>query len=69
MHHLPGYLQPVVVPFAALAVDLSRGRPCAERTVALRKLLEAKDAAVRAAVEDDSPVAPAAWPSESGTAR
>jgi len=49
--HLPEYLQVVSKPFAELAknlVDTVAGGP--ERTVALRKLLEAKDAAVRAAL-------------------
>lgn len=49
--HLPENLQAVSKPFCDLADGivgtLARG---AERTVALRKLLEAKDAAVRAAV-------------------
>lgn len=47
--HLPPHLQAVSAPFGALAekmvADLPRNP---ERTVALRKLLEAKDAAVRA---------------------
>lgn len=49
--HLPQHLQAVSRPFAELATlitdDLPRNQ---ERTVALRKLLEAKDAAVRAVV-------------------
>jgi hypothetical protein len=47
--HLPTTLQEVSYPFCALArtiVDTLPRNP--ERTVALRKLLEAKDAAVRA---------------------
>lgn len=47
--HLPKHLQEVSKQFAALAisvVDTLDQSP--ERTVALRKLLEAKDAAVRA---------------------
>ena len=47
--HLPEHLQAVSKPFgelAALIVEVIDGGP--ERTVALRKLLEAKDAAVRA---------------------
>lgn len=47
--HLPEHLQAVSKPFGDLAMDLCakvQGGP--ERTVALRKLLEAKDAAVRA---------------------
>ena len=47
--HLPAHLAEVSKPFADLAamiVDTLPRNP--ERTVALRKLLEAKDAAVRA---------------------
>lgn len=47
--HLPGHLQQVSAPFAQLAEALVAHCPRnPERTVALRKLLEAKDAAVRA---------------------
>jgi len=47
--HLPDRLQEVAAPFAALAKGLVQALPRnPERTVALRKLLEAKDAAVRA---------------------
>ena len=48
--HLPEHLQVVSKPFSELAdaVLLLPRNP--ERTVALRKLLEAKDAAVRAAI-------------------
>lgn len=47
--HLPAHLQPASAPFADLAQHIVRELPRnAERTVALRKLLEAKDAAVRA---------------------
>jgi len=51
--HLPEDLQEVSRPFARLAQKIA-GRPGddAEQTVALRKLLEAKDAAVRAEVTD-----------------
>lgn len=49
--HLPEKLQAVSKPFHALAhVAVALLPICAERTVALRKLLEAKDAAVRAAL-------------------
>lgn len=49
--HLPPHLQPISMSFASLAVGLLDNLPRnPERTVALRKLLEAKDAAVRAAV-------------------
>jgi len=46
--HLPPHLQTVSKPFGDLALHLLSLPRCAERTVALRKLLEAKDAAVRA---------------------
>jgi hypothetical protein len=49
--HLPPHLQEVSKPFGYLArqiIDTLPRNP--ERTVALRKLLEAKDAAVRALV-------------------
>lgn len=49
--HLPEHLQDVSQPFAVVAVRLCACvEPGPERTVALRKLLEAKDAAVRAKV-------------------
>ncbi len=49
--HLPLHLQAVSKPFGDLAVELVATLPRnPERTVALRKLLEAKDAAVRALV-------------------
>lgn len=51
--HLPEHLQEVSLPFyilsAKLAGDLGHGT---ELVVALRKLLEAKDCAVRQAVAD-----------------
>lgn len=46
--HLPPALQAVSKPFHDLAHRLAQGPQNAEATVALRKLLEAKDAAVRA---------------------
>lgn len=46
--HLPPHLQAVSRPFADLANQVADGPANAETTVALRKLLEAKDAAVRA---------------------
>lgn len=52
--HLPAHLQEVSRPFADMAqqiVDTLPRNP--ERTVALRKLLEAKDAAVRALLAKD----------------
>ena len=47
--HLPPHLQEVSRPFGEMAQWMVANLPpCAERTAALRKLLEAKDAAVRA---------------------
>lgn len=47
--HLPEHLQAVSKPFAELADQIVNTLPSnPERTVALRKLLEAKDCAVRA---------------------
>lgn len=47
--HLPLDLARVAKPFCELALQLSTTLPSnPERTVALRKLLESKDAAVRA---------------------
>lgn len=46
--HLPEHLQEVSRPFAELANHLLTLPRNPERTVALRKLLEAKDCAVRA---------------------
>jgi len=54
--HLPPKLQDVSIQFHALAtiiVDTLPRNP--ERTVALRKLLEAKDCAVRAVLWKDQP--------------
>lgn len=49
--HLPAHLQDVSKPFGDLARDIVERLPRnPERTVALRKLLEAKDAAVRAII-------------------
>jgi hypothetical protein len=49
IQHLPGHLAVVAEQFQALAYELVNHVPRnAERSVALRKLLEAKDAAVRA---------------------
>jgi hypothetical protein len=50
--HLPGRLQQISRPFCLLAIDTALWRPEGhpETAVALRKLLEAKDAAVRAAL-------------------
>jgi hypothetical protein len=47
--HLPAHLQVVSGPFGEVAFNIVQNLPRnPERTVALRKLLEAKDAAVRA---------------------
>jgi hypothetical protein len=49
--HLPERLQAVSAPFCLLARNMAESLPGnPETTVALRKLLEAKDAAVRALV-------------------
>lgn len=49
--HLPDKLKAVSRPFGDLAAIVATEIPAGpERTVALRKLLEAKDAAVRAAL-------------------
>lgn len=51
--HLPEHLRAQSKPFCDLATAVVDTLPrCAERTVALRKLLEAKDAAVRAALTE-----------------
>lgn len=53
-NHLPDHLRKVSAPFGLLAEALVQELPRnPERTVALRKLLEAKDAAVRAAIATD----------------
>jgi len=46
--HLPPHLQEVSKPFGELAAVIMTLPRNAERAVALRKLLESKDAAVRA---------------------
>ncbi len=54
--HLPAQLQTVSAPFCELAGSVQDTLPrCAERGVALRKLLEAKDAAVRASMCEKEP--------------
>jgi hypothetical protein len=53
--HLPAELQAISKPFGDLALDVAAGAQGAEATIAIRKLLEAKDAAVR----DALPPAPA----------
>lgn len=50
--HLPPHLQETSAKFHALAHEIATSRPQSqETTVALRKLLEAKDAAVRAQLD------------------
>lgn len=50
--HLPERLQAVSKPFSQLAHELEdRLLPGPEKSVALRKLLESKDAAVRSALD------------------
>lgn len=50
--HLPMHLQDVSAPFFFLATDICNALPSSpERTVCLRKLLEAKDCAVRAKID------------------
>ena len=57
--HLPPHLQAVSKPFLELAESIVTNLPRnPERTVALRKLLEAKDAAVRASFAKESAVVP-----------
>ena len=52
--HLVKHLQEVVKPYAELAAEVASRRPNSqETTVALRKLLESKDAAVRAALSQE----------------
>ena len=53
--HLPEHLRAVSKPFGDLAQQIVEDLPRnPERTVALRKLLEAKDAAIRAALAGDT---------------
>jgi hypothetical protein len=57
--HLPPALQSVSRPYRLLAHGLVGELPrCPERTVALRKLLESKDAAVRAALPPEAATGP-----------
>jgi hypothetical protein len=54
--HLPPHLQTVSKPFGDLARELAGSLPLnAESTTALRKLLEAKDCAVRAILFKPTP--------------
>jgi hypothetical protein len=55
--HLPQHLQEVSKPFADLAQQLDQTLPVnAESSVAFRKLLEAKDCAVRSTIYKDEPI-------------
>lgn len=52
--HLPAHLQEVSKPFGDLATHLDQTLPVnEEKTMAIRKLLEAKDCAVRALLFKD----------------
>lgn len=54
--HLPAYLQAVARPIADLAAYLEENIPdSAEKSAGMRKLLEAKDCFVRAALDDGKP--------------
>jgi hypothetical protein len=56
--HLPPHLQEISKPFCDLAHDMAGRFDGAELTTGLRKLLEAKDCMVRAALPT-----PDGWPS------
>lgn len=57
--HLPSHLQAISAPFYHLAQDLCQILPAsAERTLAIRKLWDAKNLAVYAAVEDQGAAPP-----------
>lgn len=50
--HLPAHLQEISRPFGELAKEMAMRAPLSEETqVGLRKLLEAKDCFVRAAIK------------------
>lgn len=52
--HLPSPLREISEPFKVMAWDMVRNLPyCPETSAGLRKLLEAKDCAVRAGVEPE----------------
>ena len=50
--HLPDELKVISAPFGALAQDMADKLEGPELTICLRKLLEAKDCFVRAALEE-----------------
>lgn len=61
--HLPAALQGTSRPFGELAAQITVSVPRnAQRTIALNKLLEAKDAAVRATLPPRKPPPPGATP-------
>lgn len=49
--HLPEPLQKISKPFSELANDMAKSPASAETAAGLRKLLEAKDCFVRAAID------------------
>lgn len=49
--HLPPRLQQIVQPFQDLAYEMANNHSCPETTTGIRKLLEAKDCAVRAQID------------------
>ncbi len=50
--HLPIHLQAISLPICNTALTMDRGlKDCAEKSAGMRKLLEAKDCFVRAALE------------------
>lgn len=53
--HLPPHLAAASAPYHELAHHISDGPANPETTVALRHLLDSKDAAVRAVVADQEP--------------
>lgn len=66
--HLPPHLRVVSQSFHSLALEVVATLPRnPERTVALRKLLEAKDCAVRAVLYKDEPVQPTKVPTGTGS--
>jgi hypothetical protein len=51
--HLPPHLQGISAAFFSVADEMDTALPdCAEKSAGLRKLLEAKDCMVRAAMEE-----------------
>lgn len=66
--HLPDHLLRISKPIGSLASMLDTDLPdCAEKSAGLRKLLEAKDCFVRAALEADEPMADGATTTPFGT--